>query len=128
MSNDANVTYEDRSREMLAQSGQSTLNALLVMNGGAVAAFLTFLTPLIEKGQVQPEFVSALTYFIYGLVSVVVAFASIHLCILASKYHRDTLSIVLYLCTAALGIISGSWFISGALSAMRAVQAAKLSP
>ena len=121
------VTYEDRSREMLAHSGQSTLNALLLMNGGAVAAFLTFLTPLIQTGKVQPQFVSALQSFIYGLLLVVVGFATIHLCILASKYLWARTADSLYVVTLIFCLASGVGFMYGVSAAMHAVELAQLT-
>lgn len=121
---DDSHTHEDRSRQMLAQSGQSTLNALLLMNGGAVAAFLTFLTPLIEEGEVQPEFISAFSSFIYGLLAVVSAFATIHLCILASVYKWKRASNSLYVVTVALCFASAFAFLLGVFQALHAVQSA----
>jgi hypothetical protein len=118
------VTYEDRTREMLAQSGQSTLNALLFMNGGAVAAFLTFLTPLIQTGKVQAAFIAALTSFIYGLLSVVVAFGTIHLCILASRFHYNKAAHWLYGATVVFSLGSAVGFMYGVWRALGALQSA----
>jgi hypothetical protein len=117
--------FEDRSREMLAQSGQSTLNALLVMNGGATAAFLTFLTPLIEKRDVEGDFVTALGCFIAGLVAVAIAFATIHTCVLAVRYQWNCTANWFYGITFALGLLSGGCFIFGVLQAMEQVDLAK---
>jgi len=117
----ADPSYLDRSREMLAQSGQSTLNALLVMNGGATAAFLTFLTPLIEKSSVDGKFVAALEWFIYGLIAVVIAFATIHLCILFVRYNKNGAANVFYALTVIAGLISGGSFILGVNQAKDAV-------
>lgn len=114
--------FEDRSRELLAQSGQSTLNALLVMNGGATAAFLAFLTPLVDKGKFSPGFALALTFFVVGLVAVVIAFATIHVCILSVRYYWHKTANWFYVFTFLLGCLSGGLFIAGSIKAMNAVK------
>src|SRR5262245_51410514 len=107
------VTYEDRTREMLAQSGQCTLNALLIMNGGAVGAYLTFLTELLRKGPVHATFIDSLQSFIFGLLSVVIAFGTIHICILANRFHWLKSAYVLYGATVVFSLLSGGGFMYG---------------
>jgi len=80
----------------IVSNGQSTLKALLTMNGGATIAFLTFIGHLMEKGTPQPQnlqvLLGALQYFILGTFFAVLGYGLIFLtnCFSYVEWNKTT--------------------------------------
>ena len=80
----------------IVDNGQSTLRALLTMNGGATLAFLTFLGHLFEKATPQktdlPLLLDALQYFVWGTFAAVLGYGLIFLANVFSYggWHKTT--------------------------------------
>lgn len=79
----ASVITPKTKYDTVVSSGQSTLKALLTMNGGASVAFLAFIASAVERGGVSPDagrmFVTAMQWFIMGTFMSVCAYGAIFL-------------------------------------------------
>src|ERR1051326_1458902 len=93
-SDDIDDSVESRTAEIdrlekyktVVASGQSTLKALLTMNGGATIAFLTFVQRISEDKShpaIMPVVFGALQYFIFGM-TIAACFVSIGCFLIAS--------------------------------------------
>jgi hypothetical protein len=82
--------------DTVVSSGQSALNALLTMNGGATLAFLTFIGHLWDKDTLPRDsvdlLVGALQFFIYGTFLAVLAYGTIFLtnCLSSVKWKKTS--------------------------------------
>lgn len=90
------------------------------MNGGAAAAFLTFLSPLIKDESDATEFLAALGFFVYGLLFTVIAFGTIHLSLLSSGFNKPRASTTFYLVTLCLCTFAAILFLRGVFTALHA--------
>jgi hypothetical protein len=100
----------------VVSSGQSALQALLTLNGGATIAFLTFIGHLWDKGKVPPPestriLISALRLFIYGAFFAVLAYGTIFLTNCLSSVHWDQASNVMFGITVTCGFLSLGCFL-----------------
>jgi len=108
----------------IVNNGQSTLKALLTMNGGATIAFLTFIGHLLEKGTPQPAnmhaLLGALQYFITGTFFAVLAYGLIFLtnCFSYVGWNRTTNA--MFGITIVASFASIGCFLYGSLRAVAA--------
>ena len=104
--------------KLVAESGQSTLKALLLLNGGAAVAFLAFLGAVLKEPGLGPEQAAAFGFvmrcFLVGAFFSVCASATTYLSnlIQSQGWHRSGIGVLV--ATIILGIISlGAFFIGG---------------
>jgi len=109
-------------------SGQSTLKALLAMNGGASIAFLAFIGSAIEKESIPPDagrlLISAMQFFITGTFLTVFAFGTIFLTNCLSSIERKTASNVMFGFTIFCGTLSLASFVWASVTAIQGFTAA----
>jgi hypothetical protein len=110
----------------VVSSGQSTLRALLTMNGGATIAFLTFIGHLWDSKALTPGsvhlFVGALQLFIYGTFVTVLAYGMIFLtnCFSSVSWHKSSHS--MFGVTLVCGFASVGCFLAASWRAVEAFQ------
>jgi hypothetical protein len=130
-SDDIDDSVESRTAEIdrlekyktVVASGQSTLKALLTMNGGATIAFLTFVQRISEDKShpaIMPVVFGALQYFIFGTFFAVLGYGFIFLtnCFSYVGYRRT--SNVMFGVTIAACFVSIGCFL---IASVRAVAA-----
>jgi hypothetical protein len=121
----AEVPHETKYKTVVS-SGQSTLNALLTMNGGATLAFLSFIAHLLDNKTLSPAsvplFVPALQLFIYGTFITVFAYGTIFLtnCLSAREWFKS--SHWMFGVTLLCGFASIGLFLAASWSAVDAFQ------
>jgi hypothetical protein len=108
----------------IVNNGQSTLRALLTMNGGATLAFLTFLGHLFEKGTPQkadtPLLLEALTYFVAGTFAAVLGYGLIFLANVFSYQGWHKTTNVMFCVTIAAAAVSLASFVYASSRAIAA--------
>jgi hypothetical protein len=114
--------------DTVVSSGQSALRALLTLNGGATIAFLTFIGHLWDKGTLSSEsshlFVAALQMFIYGTLSVVLAYGTIFLTNCLSSVEWKKSASAMFGVTVLFGFTSVGCFLTASWRAVEGLQAA----
>jgi len=113
----------EKKYDTVVSSGQSALNALLTLNGGAILAFLTFIGHLVDNRIVPREGVNglviALAMFIVGTFLAVLAYGMIFLTNVYSRINLLERSDRLFKTTVTLGFASITFFLFGSAQAVR---------
>jgi len=128
----SNEEYRRNFREIFAETGHKTLNALLIVTGGATVAFLTFIGSCLKELPAHSRAISAAAHtFALTVQSFVL---SVGLCILmyfatylshgAYHFRCDRLGNVLGGITIFLGFACLFVFIFGSVQAIRALEVA----
>jgi hypothetical protein len=112
------------------KSGQATLKALLILNGGATIAFLNFMQNVLQKPAVNQHagefFIAAMQWFIWGTFCAVLSFGTIFItnCLslisgnrTASVFYRA--SSVFFGVTLLVGLCSFGFFLYASTEAVR---------
>jgi hypothetical protein len=114
--------------DTVVSSGQSTLRALLTMNGGGTIAFLAFIGHIMEAGSMSVEsarlFVSAMALFIYGTFSAVLAYGTIFLTNCLSRINWRRGSDCMFAITLLCGLASLVFFLIASLKAIEGFRVA----
>ncbi|MFL5066860.1 MAG: hypothetical protein ACJ8ED_19625 [Xanthobacteraceae bacterium] len=120
--------YRRDFREIFAETGHRTLNALLIVSGGAAVSFLTFLGSAVkEVGAVQQVgstatrgFILAMQLFIAAVVSCIVAHGTTYFSHGAYHFRHDRTGHVLMGVTIFLGFACVGMFVYGSYAAIDA--------
>jgi hypothetical protein len=113
----------EKKYETVVTSGQHALRALLTINGGAIIAFLTFIGHLWDKTNLPPAesvliIVAALKLLVWGTFLTVLAYGTIFLTNVLSRYERTKWSDRMFVLTLVLGFGSAGCFIWASLRAV----------
>ncbi len=105
-------------QKLVAESGQSALKAMLLLNGGAAVAFLAFLGAVLKEPGLGPEQAAAFGFvmrcFLVGAFFSVCASGTTYLSNLIQVIGWPRAGIGVLLFTVLLGIISlGAFFVGG---------------
>ena len=127
--------------ETAVSNGQSALKALLILNGGAAIAFLSFMGTTFQRTQMNPEvldyFVSALWGFILGAFAAVLSAGAIFLtnCFSFGQHVSPSkifskLSNLFFVLTCVIGLAAFGSFVYGGVEATIGFKAAvgKVAP
>jgi hypothetical protein len=120
--------YRRAFRAIFAETGHRTLNALLIVSGGATIAFLSFLGSAFKEGDVIARigpsaakgFIVALQFFVASVACCVLAHGTTYLGHGAYHFRRDKTGLVLMVITAVLALASISAFVYGSYAAIDA--------
>jgi hypothetical protein len=125
------VDYQKTRREIFAETGHRTLNALLIVSGGAAVTFLTFLGSalgaLAEHGDAQVVgegsirgFVLALQMYVSSVTCCITAQGVTYLGQAAYHFYKDKLGFKLMVLSAVISVISILAFVVGSVAAISA--------
>lgn len=124
MNTESEEQYRQSFREIYAETGQKTLNALLIISGGSVTVFLSFLGNLVSKPEIVASldsakligFGSALADFVASVALCVAAYGTTYLSHGAFHFRYDRLGYIFGGITILLWGISLFEFISGSFT------------
>ena len=114
---------EDRRafRQIFAETGHRTLNALLIVSGGAAVSFMTFLgTAMTQPGTPIAGLLSAMQFFVASVAAAVLAHGFTYGSHMAFHFDRRTLGTWLMGFAMGAGVVCIVLFVVGSMSAMSA--------
>ena len=132
MNRDRDEQYRKEFRPILAETGHKTLNALLIVSGGAVIAFLTFLGAAFQHreiaARIAPQaiqgFIQAMQFFVWSVLIGVLAHGITYLSHGAYHLRWERIGNVLAAFAIVLGILWLCAFAGGSLVAISAFRLA----
>jgi hypothetical protein len=128
----ANAVDDDVTAASIYQTavsnGQSALKALLILNGGAAIAFLSFMGVAIQRAQLKPDvleyFVFALWGFIFGAFAAVLSAGAIFLTNCCSYKNWTGAANFFFGVTCLIGLLAFAGFVYGGVEATAGFRAA----
>src|SRR6266446_5675846 len=120
--------YRREFRAIFAETGHRTLNALLIVSGGATIAFLSFLGSAFKESDVAARigpgaargFILAIQFFVASVACCVLAHGTTYLGHGAYHFRHDKTGLVLMVITAALALACIAAFVYGSYAAIDA--------
>jgi hypothetical protein len=117
---------EAKKYDTVVKSGQATLKALLILNGGAAIAFLAFMQNILQKPVVNLHagkfFIDAMQLFIWGTFCAVLSFGAIFFTNCLSYVGWDRTSSAFFIVTLAIGLCSFGFFLYASTEAVKGFQ------
>lgn len=112
--------------DTVVKSGQATLKALLILDGGATIAFLVFMQNILQKPVVNIRtgsfFIEAMQWFIWGTFSAVLSFGAIFLTNCLSLVGWNRASNAFFAVTLLIGLCSFGFFLYASAVAVKGFQ------
>ena len=112
--------------DTVVKSGQATLKALLILNGGATIAFLAFMQNILQKPVVNLHagkfFIDAMQWFIWGTFCAVLSFGAIFFTNCLSYVGWPRASGTLFFITLVIGLCSFGFFLYASTEAVTGFQ------
>jgi hypothetical protein len=132
---DSEEQYRRDFRAVFAETGHRTLNALLIVSGGAAVSFLTFLGAAFRDvdlaARIGPSaikgFIFAMQLFVASVACCVVAHGTTYFSHGGYHFRYDKTGLVFMLVTIVLGLACVSMFVCGSYSAIDAFERAAVA-
>ena len=126
----ADEEYRREFRTIFAETGHRTLNALLIVSGGAAVSFLTFLGGAVQESQVAMKigpdavrgFILAMQLFLGSVACCVVAHGTTYFSHAAYHFRHHRTGLTFMLITVLLGFVCVSSFVYGGYAAIAAFE------